>query len=201
MLTIYGVYRSRASRNIWAAQELGLDFKHVPVIQVYRLADPMAKDAPLNTSIRTVRFRRLTTMASFCINRLQSISTSPRSMAVRLPPRMWLKMGKSVCGLSGPQPTSSHIQSKSCITASASRQRSAMQKSQMPLWKRYARRSLCWTKLLPRQAMSSAIDLRSLTSTSPKSFVTQCQRLNYLPPHPTSKLGSNAATLARHISR
>jgi glutathione S-transferase len=38
MLTIYGVYRSRASRNIWLALELGLPFKHVPVIQYYRAA-------------------------------------------------------------------------------------------------------------------------------------------------------------------
>ncbi len=49
MLTIYGVYRSRASRTIWLAQELGLSFRHVPVIQHYRLADPAAPDAPLNT--------------------------------------------------------------------------------------------------------------------------------------------------------
>lgn len=49
MLTIYGVYRSRASRNIWLAYELGLPFKHVPVIQHYRLANAAAPDAPLNT--------------------------------------------------------------------------------------------------------------------------------------------------------
>jgi glutathione S-transferase len=49
MLTIFGVYRSRASRNIWAAHELGLDFRHVPVIQAYRVPDPMAKDAQINT--------------------------------------------------------------------------------------------------------------------------------------------------------
>lgn len=49
MLTIYGVYRSRASRNIWLAHELGLPFTHVPVIQHYRLADPAAPEAPLNT--------------------------------------------------------------------------------------------------------------------------------------------------------
>jgi glutathione S-transferase len=49
MLTIYGVYRSRASRNIWLAHELGLPFKHVPVIQHYRLPDAKAADAPLNT--------------------------------------------------------------------------------------------------------------------------------------------------------
>jgi len=40
MLTIYGVYRSRASRNIWLANELGLPFKLVPVMQRYRLSDP-----------------------------------------------------------------------------------------------------------------------------------------------------------------
>jgi glutathione S-transferase len=37
MLTIYGVSRSRASRNIWLANELGIPFKQVPVIQAYRL--------------------------------------------------------------------------------------------------------------------------------------------------------------------
>jgi glutathione S-transferase len=49
MLTIYGVYRSRASRNIWLANELGLPFKLVPVIQNYRLTDAKAPGAPLHT--------------------------------------------------------------------------------------------------------------------------------------------------------
>lgn len=49
MLTIYGVYRSRASRNYWLAEELGLPYTSVPVIQAYRLADPNAADAPVNT--------------------------------------------------------------------------------------------------------------------------------------------------------
>src|SRR5229473_2625302 len=49
MLTIYGVYRSRASRNIWLAHELGLPFKHVPVIQHDRLPDAEASGAPINT--------------------------------------------------------------------------------------------------------------------------------------------------------
>ncbi|HRJ70156.1 MAG TPA: glutathione S-transferase family protein [Beijerinckiaceae bacterium] len=49
MLTIYGVYRSRAARNIWLANELGVPFKHVPVIQVNRLPNPNAADAPLHT--------------------------------------------------------------------------------------------------------------------------------------------------------
>src|SRR5258708_31473320 len=41
MLTIYGVSRSRASRNIWLAYELAIPFKHVPVIQHYRLKEPL----------------------------------------------------------------------------------------------------------------------------------------------------------------
>jgi glutathione S-transferase len=49
-LKIYGVLRSRASRNIWLLNELGVSFEHIPVIQVYRLANPEATDAPLNTS-------------------------------------------------------------------------------------------------------------------------------------------------------
>ena len=49
MLTIYGVYRSRATRPLWLAEELGIPFRHVPVIQAYRLPDAMSKDAPVNT--------------------------------------------------------------------------------------------------------------------------------------------------------
>jgi glutathione S-transferase len=48
-LKIYGVLRSRATRPIWMAKELGLTFEHVKVIQGYRLTDPAAPDAPLNT--------------------------------------------------------------------------------------------------------------------------------------------------------
>lgn len=49
MLTIYGVYRSRASRVYWMAEELGLEFQSVPVLQARRLANPLAPDALLNT--------------------------------------------------------------------------------------------------------------------------------------------------------
>jgi glutathione S-transferase len=49
MLTIYGCHRSRASRNIWLAYELDVPFRHVPVIQAYRLPNPDAADAPLHT--------------------------------------------------------------------------------------------------------------------------------------------------------
>ncbi len=48
-ITIHGCARSRASRNIWLLEEAGVPFRHSPVIQAYRLADPDAADAPLNT--------------------------------------------------------------------------------------------------------------------------------------------------------
>jgi glutathione S-transferase len=38
MLTIYGVYRSRATRPLWAAFEADCAFTHVPVVQIYRAA-------------------------------------------------------------------------------------------------------------------------------------------------------------------
>jgi glutathione S-transferase len=50
MITLYGVYRSRASRPLWLLAELGLPYTHVPVIQSYRLPDAKAADAPLNTA-------------------------------------------------------------------------------------------------------------------------------------------------------
>ena len=53
MLTLYGVYRSRASRPLWLLGEIGLPFRHVPVIQADRLADPLAASAPLNTAQAT----------------------------------------------------------------------------------------------------------------------------------------------------
>lgn len=49
MMKLYGVHRSRASRNIWFATELGVPFEHIPVIQSYRLSDPDAPGAPMNT--------------------------------------------------------------------------------------------------------------------------------------------------------
>jgi glutathione S-transferase len=48
-LKLYGVLRSRATRNVWLLGELGLTYEHVPVIQIYRLANPDAPDAPLHT--------------------------------------------------------------------------------------------------------------------------------------------------------
>lgn len=50
MPTLYGVFRSRASRPIWLLYELGEPFEHIPVIQAYRLPQASAPDAPLNTA-------------------------------------------------------------------------------------------------------------------------------------------------------
>lgn len=61
MLTIYGVYRSRATRPLWLIEELGLDFAHQPVIQAYRLPDAEADGAPLNT--RSPQFLAINPMA------------------------------------------------------------------------------------------------------------------------------------------
>lgn len=49
MLTIYGVYRSRATRPLWLLTELDLPFRLVPVIQAYRISEPLQPEAPLNT--------------------------------------------------------------------------------------------------------------------------------------------------------
>ena len=48
-VTIQGVYRSRASRNIWLCNEMGLPFVHVPVIQAYRLPNNGAGHAGVTT--------------------------------------------------------------------------------------------------------------------------------------------------------
>jgi glutathione S-transferase len=50
MITLYGVYRSRASRPLWLLGETGTPFTHVPVIQAYRLADPQKTDTALHTA-------------------------------------------------------------------------------------------------------------------------------------------------------
>lgn len=49
MLTIYGCYRSRASRNLWLANELGMEVRHVAVLQTDRVKDKSAPDAPMHT--------------------------------------------------------------------------------------------------------------------------------------------------------
>ena len=54
MITLYGVYRSRASRPLWLLGESGTPFTHIPVIQAYRLPDAQKTDTPLHTASPSV---------------------------------------------------------------------------------------------------------------------------------------------------
>ncbi len=47
---LYGVYRSRATRPLWLAAEAGIALDLIPVVQGYRLSDPGADGAPMNTT-------------------------------------------------------------------------------------------------------------------------------------------------------
>jgi glutathione S-transferase len=49
-LKIYGMMRSRASRVVWTAEELGLPYEIIPVIQTYRLGNPGASEVALTTA-------------------------------------------------------------------------------------------------------------------------------------------------------
>lgn len=49
MITIHGVYRSRATRNIWLLEEVGQPWRLDPVIQGNRLPDPHAPGVARNT--------------------------------------------------------------------------------------------------------------------------------------------------------
>lgn len=49
MLKIYGLYRSRATRNIWLCDELGVPFELVPVVQANRQGSPAAEAFEINT--------------------------------------------------------------------------------------------------------------------------------------------------------
>ncbi|MEZ5752070.1 MAG: glutathione S-transferase family protein [Paracoccaceae bacterium] len=50
MLTIYGTLRSRTTRAVWTAEELGLPYRREKVAFAASVADPLAEDAPLNTA-------------------------------------------------------------------------------------------------------------------------------------------------------
>jgi glutathione S-transferase len=47
-ITIFGVCRSRAARNVWLLEETGCPWRLEPVVQANRLPDPAAPGAPLN---------------------------------------------------------------------------------------------------------------------------------------------------------
>ena len=57
MLKIYGLYRSRASRNIWFCGEAGIPFELVPVVQADRPAGPARAAYPVTT--RSAEFLKI----------------------------------------------------------------------------------------------------------------------------------------------
>lgn len=62
MPTLHGTRRSRASRNLWLAEEAGIDLPLVTVWQARRVDRPEAEGAPMNT--RSPAFLRLNPMGS-----------------------------------------------------------------------------------------------------------------------------------------
>jgi glutathione S-transferase len=62
MPVLHGTYRSRATRNVWLAEEAGIALELRPVWQAYRLDDPEAEGAPVNT--RSPEFLRLSPMGA-----------------------------------------------------------------------------------------------------------------------------------------
>lgn len=57
MITIFGVLRSRAARNVWLLNELGIPYQVKPVMQAYRLLNRPPGIPPMNT--RSPEFLRL----------------------------------------------------------------------------------------------------------------------------------------------
>lgn len=50
MITLYGTLRSRTTRVVWAAEELGIPYRREMVVFAASVPDPLAADAPLNTA-------------------------------------------------------------------------------------------------------------------------------------------------------
>ncbi|WP_323036959.1 glutathione S-transferase family protein [Pararhodobacter sp.] len=61
MVTLYGSLRSRTLRPLWLLREMDAPFEWVPVVQAYRIGDPSAASAPVNTA--SAAFRALNPMA------------------------------------------------------------------------------------------------------------------------------------------
>ncbi|MCV2864965.1 glutathione S-transferase family protein [Albidovulum sediminicola] len=80
MLRLHGVYRSRAARNIWLLEELGLPYDHVPVVQRYRLTDEEAANRP---HTQTPAFKALSPAAAVPVLEDDDLVLS-ESMAINL---------------------------------------------------------------------------------------------------------------------
>ena len=62
MPVLYGSYRSRATRNLWLAEEAGFTLEMKQVWQAYRLSQADAPDAPFNT--RSPDFLKMSPMGA-----------------------------------------------------------------------------------------------------------------------------------------
>lgn len=60
MITLYGTLRSRTTRVVWTAEEIGQPYRREKVAFAASLPDPLAADAPLNTA--SAAFRRINPM-------------------------------------------------------------------------------------------------------------------------------------------
>ena len=192
MLTIYGVYRSRASRNIWLAHELGLPFKHVPVMQLYRLPDAKAADATLHTKspaflkvnpnghIPSIDDDGLVLHESLAINlylaKKHGGPLAPADVAEDGEMGMW-----SLWAATEVEPHALNVLYHRIGNAWRRRR---TPRSPMPPSRRSRRRSPCSTARWPRPAGWSAAASRWPTSTWPRSCATPRPRPSCSTPAP-----------------
>jgi glutathione S-transferase len=98
-VTVYGVFRSRASRNIWLLNEIGMPYRHVPVTQAYRPGPPgmLTTQSPEflainpNGMIPCVKDGRLVLNESLAINLYLA-----RKYGGSLGPKSWSEDGLAV---------------------------------------------------------------------------------------------------------
>jgi glutathione S-transferase len=94
MPVLYGSRRSRASRNLWLQEEAGFEMELRPVWQAYRLDDPDAEGAPLNT--RSPEFKAIWPMGGIPVL-VDGDLTLGESLAINL------YLAKSYGGELGPE--------------------------------------------------------------------------------------------------
>ncbi len=88
MLTLYGCARSRASRNIWLLGELDRPYRHVPVVQRYRLTDEQAARV-LNTE--SPDFRAVTPLGA-----IPALSDGDRVLTESMAINLYLAEGSAL---------------------------------------------------------------------------------------------------------
>lgn len=94
MLTVYGLHYSRASRVFWLLEEIGMDFKPIPVIHGRFFPDPNAPGTPFNT--RCDEYLAISPSGTMPVIQDGDLTLS-ESMAINL------YLAKTYGGLLGPQ--------------------------------------------------------------------------------------------------